>query len=62
MKNKTFETYKESILDYKERHFYGQYEWQHELYNTTVLRWLHNYQCIVDDRKGLLELYRIAFD
>ena len=58
MKNKTFEIYKESILDYKKRHFYSQYT----LYEATVLRWLRNYKCIVNDKKGLLELYRIAFD
>lgn len=61
MKSKTFEIYKESILDYKKRHFYGKYKWQYQLYEDTVLMWLHNYQCIVNDVEGLSELYNIAF-
>ena len=62
MKNQIFNTYKESILNYKKRHFNGRHDWQYELYETTVLRWLNNYKILVNDREGLRELYSIAFD
>ena len=62
MKNQIFNTYKESILNYKKRHFNGRYDWQCELYEATVLRWLNNYKILVDDNEGLIELYSIAFD
>ena len=62
MKNQIFNTYKESILNYKKRHLNGRYDWQYELYETTVLRWLNNYKILVDDTEGLIELYSIAFD
>ena len=62
MKNQIFNTYKESILNYKKRHFNGCYDWQYDLYEATILRWLNNYKTLVDDREGLRELYSIAFD
>lgn len=62
MKNQIFNTYKESILNYKKRHFNGRYDWQYDLYEATVLQWLHNYKTLVNDKEGLRELYSIAFD
>ena len=60
--NRQYKAIKEAILNLKKTHYYSNDNELVQVYETQVMRWLKNYNCLHDDLEGVLQLYTIAFE